>query len=399
MKFKDLIEGYDAQRRFIRQNFDGMSNTRQLAETRFGPKYEKSLAEAASFIADVFDGRRKMWQLKEALSTSDFPLLFGDTIDRMMYASFQERPGDWRDYVKVVNNIADFRDVKRFRCTRGADRLYGPMGQAESYEADAVEESQYTYAVQKYGRRRDILWEALVNDDLGALQDAPADLAYQSRNTEWYVATSLFAANATLYNATHAVNGTNYSNVGTDELTAEALAEAISQMSEFPADDGESPVFNDPSYLVVGTKEMEFKANQILNSILVAYTGASDRGNLGTASIIPQEVRSAMKIRYNPWLRVLDPTYYDTSWYLFSEPSVGWAVEVGFLAGHEAPELFMKDSNQVLMGGGMTSPMDGDFDNDAVAYKARHVIGGSHTNAVGGWRFTFWSNGTVSQLN
>jgi len=398
MKFKELVEGYRATERFIHQNFNGMRSARTLAERRLGPKYKVLLAEATEFLADVFEGRRPMWQLKEALSTSDFPYLFGDTIDRMMYVSFQERPGDWRDYVKVVNTISDFRDVKRFRCTRGADRLHGPMGQGESYEADAPSDSQYTYALGKYGRRRDILWEALVNDDLGALQDAPGDLAYQSRNTEWYVVTSLFAANATLYSTTHAVQGTNYSNKGTAELTAESLAAAISAMGEFPADDGESPVFNDPVYIVVGTKEMEFKANQILNSILVAYTGASDQGNLPTASIIPQEVRSAMKVRYNPWLRVLDSTYYDSSWYLFSDPAVGWAVEVGFLAGHEAPELFMKDSNQVLLGGGMSSPMDGDFDNDAVAYKARHCIGGSHSNAVGGWRFTYWSDGSISQL-
>jgi hypothetical protein len=37
-----------------------------------------------------------------------------------------------------------------------------------------------------------------------------------------------------------------------------------------------------------------------------------------------------------------------------------------------------------------------DFDTDSMDYKVRHVVGGSHTNAVGGWRGTYWSDGSAA---
>jgi hypothetical protein len=52
----------------------------------------------------------------------------------------------------------------------------------------------------------------------------------------------------------------------------------------------------------------------------------------------------------------------------------------------------MKAANQIRLGAG--AAVEGDFDTDARSYKILHVIGGSHTNAVGGWRFTAGSDGS-----
>jgi hypothetical protein len=249
--------------------------------------------------------------------------------------------------------------------------------------------------VGKYGGVRNIFWEALINDDLQALQDTPGDFAYQAQQTESYQATALFAANSTLY-GDHVVNGATYTNLSHLEFTSDNLAAAISAMGDFPGDDSDgTPVMNDPVYIVVGTKAMQLKVEQLLNSLIVTYTGSADKANLPTANIISAELRSRMKVRYNPFLRMLD-TNYQTAWYLFAEPADGYAVEFAYLSGYEAPQLFMRASSQIMLGGGMASEMDGGFDNDAVDYKVRIVIGGSHTNAVGGWRFTYRSDGVMS---
>ncbi|RLC86424.1 MAG: hypothetical protein DRJ03_08890 [Chloroflexi bacterium] len=394
MKFKQLLEGFNAAQSVMHERFSfGGQPVRSMARRIQSPQYVQSLAEAATFVADVFDGRQPLWMLKEAMSTSDFPLLFGDTIDRLMVAKWKAIEPTWRDYAKI-STCRDFRPVKRFRCTRGAALLHGPMSPGESYKGDAVDESYYEYSVGKYGRRRDILWEALVNDDLGALRDAPDDLAWQAVNTEAYEFTRLWAANTTLYAINHAVAGVNYSNLGNAAFDADALAAAIGEMGEYPAEDGESPIMNDPLYIVVGTRTMQMRVEQVLNSLIVAYTGSSDRDNLPVANLIPAQLRNTMQVRLNPWIRLFD-TDYQTAWYIFSDPAAGYAVEFSFLQGHELPELFMKNSNQVQMGGGAVSPMEGDFDTDAVGYKLRHCCGGSHTNAVGGWRFTWRSTGTV----
>jgi hypothetical protein len=52
-------------------------------------------------------------------------------------------------------------------------------------------------------------------------------------------------------------------------------------------------------------------------------------------------------------------------------------MEVGFLIGHETPELFQKTPNAVRVGGGPVDPTDGDFETDSVEWKLRHVYGGT----------------------
>lgn len=378
-----------------------MANPRyKQAFTRFEEAYLESQAgshQAHRFVRACLEGEAgALTVLHEAISPSDFPLILGDTIDRMLLAKYKAVTPEWQDYVKVTT-ATDFRSVERYKCTRGRGVL-PVVGVGVSYAADKPGEAQYTFSVQKRGGVRDIYWETLVNDDLGALQDTPGDFAYQAQQTEAYLVTSLFAANTTLYATNHtAENGSTYSNKGTAKLTANNLAAAISAMGNYPGDDVDGlPVMNDPVYLVVGTREMQFKAEQILSSLIVTYTDpvAGDGTNLPTANIIPASIRNRMVVRYNPFLRLFD-TNYQTSWYLFASPDDGWAVEFARLAGYETPQLFMLASAQVGLAGGLANPMEGSFDNDAVSYKVRCVMGGSHTNAVGGWRFTYHSDGTA----
>jgi len=379
------------QTRFNRLGNDdlrGHRNVRALAARNRQqlPGYQAALREAAEFFADVCDGRYDMRLFRAALSTDDFPYLFGDTIDRMMVAQYQSITPAWRDYL-AVKKVRDFRDVKRFHCTRGSGRL-DKVDPGTGYKIDAPTESYYSYAVTKYGRRRDILWEALVNDDLDALHQAPNDLAWQAANTEAYLATSLFCANATLYATSGGGRPTN-GNLFTTTLTPANLQAALVQISKFTSPESE-PMLNSPKYLVV-PPALELEALKILNSATLAFTGDTD-ANFPILNIL----QGRLEVRVNDWLPIVDTTNGHTSWYLFSDPAMGWPVEVGFLQGHETPELFMKASNQTLLGGGQTNPMDGDFDTDSVAYKVRHVVGGSQTNAVGGWRFTFRSTGAGS---
>lgn len=389
---------------------EGTNLTRSQPRRMKNPKYKQAYlrfeeaylgmmagsARAHRFVRACIEGQGMALQtLHEALSPDDFPTILGDTIDRLALAKFEAVTPTWEAYVKT-STVQDFRTVDRYRCTRG--RGYLPVvGVGESYKADVPGESSYSFAVQKRGGVRDIFWETLVNDDLQMLQETPDDFAYQATQTEAYYATSLFAANATLYAINHAAeDGNTYSNRGTAPLTANNLAAAISTMGNYPGDDTDGlPVMNDPVYIVVGTRALQFRAEQILNSLIVTYTDAAhgDATNLPTGNLLPASVRSRMQVIYNPFLRLFDDNY-QTAWYLFCDPNDGWAVEFARLLGFETPQLFMRATAQIGLSGGMANPMEGGFDNDAVSYKIRIVIGGSHSNAVGGWRFTYMSDGT-----
>lgn len=355
--------------------------------------YPKKLEATVHFMSDIYSGRRPMWQLKEALSTDDFPLLFGDTIDRMMLAKYGTIPPTWESWLKR-STVRDFRFVKRFRCTRGAGFL-DPLSPGESYKGDAPSEASYQFKVGKYGRRRDMLWEALINDDLDALRSAPDDLAYQATNTESLLASSLYVANTDLFNTDPVRAATDVlpasdGNLLSTLLTVENLEIAVNTMALWGDDNG-TPIRNAPKWLVTGPA-LSLTAKKILRSLQLAYTGGSDFAAHGTLNVLQGELTPV--VDYN--IPLLDPTNAPNMWFLFSDPNDGWCAEVAFLQGYETPQMFMKSPNQVALGGGLTDPLDGDFDNDNVAYKIRHVVGGSDSHAVGGRRFCLKSDGSMS---
>jgi len=329
--------------------------------------------------------------LSEALGPSDFSYLFADTLQRLLLDQFQVANHDWELYAGV-RTAPDFRDVKRFRVSAGAG-LLSELGPGESYPQDVIGSTYKAYGLKKWGRVRSFFWEAFVNDDLDALRRAPADLAQAARNTEAYVVTAAYAANATLYSATHTVNGVNYSNVTSDTLSLNALVDAISEMGSYPGDDATGVIINNtPKYIVVGSLGLKLLAEQILQSPQVMYIGQTDLSNLPTANPLGT-LRGNLQVVWNPFLQLLD-TNWENAWYLFSDPALGYAVEGLRLAGFETPSLFMRASAQLAVGGGLAPATMGAFDNDTVDYKIRHCFNAAHMNDVGGWRFTYYSTGT-----
>ena len=76
----------------------------------------------------------------------------------------------------------------------------------------------------------------------------------------------------------------------------------------------------------------------------------------------------------DPNLPAMDATGNDNgTWYVFADQSRGKAVQMDFLVGHESPEICMKASDKV----GASSPFEGNFENDSVFYRVRHIFGGA----------------------
>jgi hypothetical protein len=185
----------------------------------------------------------------------------------------------------------------------------------------------------------------------------------------------------------------NYSNVTSDTLSLNALVDAISELGSYPGDDATGVIINNtPKYIVVGSLGLKLLAEQILQSPQVMYIGQTDLSNLPTANPLGT-LRGNLQVVWNPFLQLLD-TNWETAWYLFSDPALGYAVEGLRLAGFETPSLFMRASAQLAVGGGLAPATMGAFDNDTVDYKIRHCFNAAHMNDVGGWRFTYYSTGT-----
>lgn len=371
-EFLDLLETVRAEDASFKRMFgDAGSSVRGMR--RDDPRYKRSLDEALKLYKAVVSGQTPLHRLQEAMSTSDFPLLFGDIIDRQTLGAYAEWPTVWQRIAKR-ETVRDFRSVSRF-FTDGAEAVLEEVPQGKEYPEAAISEGRYQYAVKKYGRRVPFLWEVFVNDDLDSLRDTPQRLAKAARVSEERFATDLYAG-ASGPDATFFAVGNANIITGNPVLSVASLQTALTILSKQRDADG-NPIMYGKLRLVV-PPALQVVAKNILNATEIRQaigSGASSVDQITATNWMSGE----FDLVVNPYLPIISSTANgDTSWYLFAEPTVGRpAVAVGFLRGHESPELFVKSPNAMRVGGGPVAAEDGDFDTDGINYKVRHVFGGT----------------------
>ena len=265
------------------------------------------------------------------------------------------------------------------------------MAEKEEYKYASLDEGKYYYSVKKYGRKFDFSWETLVNDDLGAFNDMPLRLGKAGRRTEEYFATTLFVdangPHASFYTA-----GNLNIVTANPVLTVEALQIAMTILGA-QTDAGGEPIFMGNLTLVV-PPALEIVAQNILNAIeiLIGTPGATTVvQNIKTLNWMKNRISMVV----NAYIPIVASTANgNTSWFLFADPANSrGSLEIGFLRGYTEPQVFMKSSNQLAVGGGgLVDPLQGDFDSDNIEYKVRHVTGGTRLDP----KLTCASNGSGS---
>jgi len=354
-----------------------------LSDVQRGEGYELRLKETIDLLSNAANlpAHKHEYLLREALTTSDFPLLFGDVLDRQVLASYKASEPVWKAFVRqsTVPRISPQVGGYRFAIT-GGDQVLAKVGEKGEYLASDRDETRYSLSVDKYGRQFDISWEALINDDLGALKDTPERFARAAIRTEHDVVTTLYAGSA-LYNS---ARGANMNNAVGTALTIASLETGIETMQAFVDGTG-NPIMNRPKYLVV-PPALEMTARQILTSTQKMWTQTTALAAPAAWPMTNVVASYGLQLIVDPYLMLRGTgANLATQWYLFSDPKDIAAVEVAHLKGHERPEICMKASDKVTIGGGAINPMSGDFATDNVFYRVRLVFGG----ALLDWRGTY----------
>ncbi len=311
--------------------------------------------------------------LQEAMTTSDFPLLFGDVLDRQVLAAYKATEPVWKKFTKLSTN-RDFRNSDRYRFS-GGDEVLARVGEKGEYLASSRAEARYRLAVLKYGRQYDISWEALINDDLNALKDTPARFAKAALRTEHSIVSNLYVHNVVLATV-------GRGNLSVNPLTIANLETGLEWFAA-QTDVGGEPIENRAKLLVV-PPALELTARQILTSATKLWlAGATTIAGAPDVAYPTTNVVAnyGLELVIDPYITTIDvaggnPLSAVGAWYLFSDPKELAALEAAHLRGHERPEICMKASDKVTVGGGALNPMSGDFATDNVFYRVRVVFGG-----------------------
>ena len=312
---------------------------------------------------------------KESMTTSDFASLTVDALDRMILKNYTSVEMHYPAIAKKAT-LRDFRDVKRTPINGAEGRFEAVEERADFKRRSITEGDPYTYKPVKYEAGGEVSWEAAINDDLGIFSDFTTRLATGARRTiersvsEKYLDTNgphaTFFTNARL-NKVNVACGAGSNNPG---LSIDGIGEGLTVLYSQKDSDGE-PIIIEAVTLVVGPSNY-VTAENIQNATLVDATIKG--GSTNSRARINNWIINKLTVVRNPYIPII-ATSKPNSWFLFASPEVGRpALEIGFLAGFDQPQLYQKAPNTMAIGGAI-DPNLGDFNTMCREFKALVVFG------------------------
>jgi hypothetical protein len=259
--------------------------------------------------------------------TSDFPLILENTMNRMVIAGYNATPFTWTRFCSV-GTLSDYRPHNRYYLGSFSDlKAVNEHGEYENgVLSDAAKE---VIQGQRKGRILQITPEAIVNDDLGALQRPAFALGQAAGRTIEKDVYSLFALNSGFGPTMRDGNPLFHASHG--NIAAVAAAPSVT-------------AFDAMRVLLASQKDTG--GNDFLDITAAIWLGPLSLG--GTARVVngaeyDTEVTSKFqvpnKVR-NMFRDIVDtPRLSGTAWYTFADPNIQPTFEVAFLDGISVPTL------------------------------------------------------------
>lgn len=146
-----------------------------------------------------------------ALSTSDFPELLADTMNKSLRESYNEAPQTFEQFVRRVQ-VADFKQISRTN--------YGDAPNLEEVKEHGavklgkISEDAEKYSVKTYAKKLRMTRKMLINDDMDAFIRTPGKFGIASRDLESDLVWGLITGNDLMSDGL-GIFDAGHSNIGT----------------------------------------------------------------------------------------------------------------------------------------------------------------------------------------
>lgn len=392
----------DPQRRSGAQPFEEVLARRSLQETRRNqPGYDAKLLEAYRFFKGVVAGRTPTWRFEEAMTVSDFPILFGDILSRELLGGYAGMPVSWPAYVRKRTLPDATRQARRLAYDGIDSHMTSvnvrPDGTSPIENSNLAETGYLVGPLAVYERAVAINWKTLLADDLGAFNDIPGKLALAARRTEDFIVAGLLCdssgPHASFFTAGNAntLLTANGAASAQPALSVQGLTDARNVMARFVNPTTGEPIVVDGATLVI-PRELDVLAQYVFNAITIesnsagmggSLTGLSNSSGIEQRMIMNNWITNGLKIAVNPYLSTINTTNGTTAWYIVADPNKNRpAFELDFLAGEEAPILLRETPTAMRVGGG-SADLFGSFDTGEIRFKVMHLLDGSQLDPKG----------------
>lgn len=254
-------------------------------------------------------------------TTSDFPIIVGDTIGRTLRAAYSAAPVGIRRLGRQTT-ARDFRAVNKVML--GEAPALEKIVEHGSIRAGTMAEAREAYRVETFAKKIGITRQVLVNDDLGAFADLSRRMGQAAAETEARVLVDLLESGSgngpTMSDAKALFHVDHGNRAATGAvITDVALSAARLAMRSQTGLSG-LRISATPKYLLVPPAQ-ETAAEKWLVSIAAAK--ASDVNPFSGSLTLVVEPRLGSAIR----------------WYITADPAEIDGLEYAYLAGGEGPQI------------------------------------------------------------
>lgn len=292
---------------------------------------------------------------REAVDSSTFSNVLGDAIHRSLGADYNNPQSMYSVYRHLVNIVPanDFRTKELTRIGGYGD--LPAVSESGNYPAlTTPSDEKASYAVSKRGGLESVSLETIKNDDVGVLRRIPTKLSRAAQRTLAKFVLDFVKNNPVIYDGQSLFHA-SHNNLGTAALSAASLAVARLAMMK-QTEPGSSERLGIPPVHLWVPADLEETAFDLFRR-----TTNND-----------EDFVESMQMAVHPvW-------YWDDAddWAVTADVDEIPFIELSFLDGNEAPEIFVQDS-----------PTQGSlFSNDVLKYKIRHIYGGTPEDYRGGYK-------------
>lgn len=254
-------------------------------------------------------------------TTSDFPIILGDTVGRVLRDSYQAAPAGIR-LLGRQTTARDFRSVNKIML--GEAPLLEKLNEHGEIKAGTMAEAREAYKVETWARKIGITRQVLVNDDLGAFSDLARRMGQAAAETEARILVDLLESNSgngpklsdckTLFHADHSNKGGSGAAISDGTLSAARLALRTQKGIE------DRTIRVTPSYLLV-PPAIETEAEKWLASVSPARAADANPFSGSLTLVVEPRLSSAAR------------------WYVTAAPGEIDGLEYAYLSGSEGPQV------------------------------------------------------------
>lgn len=199
-------------------------------------------------------------------STSDFPIVLGDSIGRAVAREYEAAPAGLKACA-TERSASDFRPLTTVRL--GEAPSLEKVNEGGEFHGGTIGEAGEAYRLLTYGKIFGITRQALINDDLAVFDTIRTAFARAAIEREATLLVDLLVANPTMQTDSvalfHTASHANLANTG-GALSDTTLAAARSALRLMKGLDGKTPINAVPRWLIVPAA-LETAAEKLLADI------------------------------------------------------------------------------------------------------------------------------------